>query len=84
MSFITIVSFSTRMGGGVVRVKKQSLNTPIHLSLVCSYLIFLPLLDCVQPLKGQLSAIIEPATCLLDNSYQAVQASGEYLQPCTE
>lgn len=84
MSSITIVSFTTRTGGGIARVKRQFLNIPIHLSLVCSYPIFLPLLDCVQLLKGQLSAIIEPATCLLDNSYQAVQAAGEYLQPCTE
>lgn len=72
------------MGGGIARVKRQFLKTPVHLSLVCSYLTFLPLLDCVKPLKGQLSAIIEPATCLLDSSYQVVQAAGEYLQPCTE
>lgn len=69
MSSITIVSFTTRWEGNC-KGKRQFLNIPIHLSLVCSYPIFLPLLDCVQLLKGQLSAIIEPATCLLDNSYQ--------------
>lgn len=50
-----------------------SMHKPVSASL------FLPcfssLLDCVKLLKGLLSTIIKPATCLLGNPYQTVLAA---------
>lgn len=57
-------------------LKGNLLSAPTHLSPLHFSLTFLPLLDCVKPLKGLLSAVIKPAVCLLSNPYQAVPGLG--------